>query len=49
MRAILSRNLSIFTPFFTSVDNQKRLMLQTIYVLKKISYNQEEFQIKSGF
>ena len=44
-----------FTPFFTAVYNQERLILQTTYVLKRGNssknaevYNQERFQIKSG-
>ena len=55
MRAIISRGLYIFYPIFTAVYIQKRLILQTDYVLKsgnssKIAavYNQERFQIKSG-
>ena len=54
-RAIITRGLYIFTPFFTAVYNQERLILQTIYVLKRgnssknaVVYNQERFQIKSG-
>ena len=54
-RAIISRGLYIFYPIFSAVYIQKRLILQTVYVLKsgnssKISavYNQERFQIKSG-
>ena len=47
-----------FTPFFTAVYNQERLILQTIYVLNKkilqflsvksAVYNPEWFQIKNG-
>jgi hypothetical protein len=42
-RAIISRGLYVFTPFFTAVYNQERLTLETIYVV-----NKETFQIKSG-
>ena len=34
-RAIITRGLYIFTPFFTTVFIVKRLVLQTIYVLNK--------------
>ena len=34
-RAIISRGLYIFTPFFSAVYNQELLILQTIYVLNK--------------
>ena len=34
-RAFISRGLYIFTPFFSAVYNQERLILQTIYVLNK--------------
>ena len=34
MRAIITRGLYFFTPFFTAVYNQERLILQTTYVLK---------------
>ena len=54
-RAIITRGLYFFTPFFTAVYNQERLILQTTYVLKRGNssknaavYNQERFQIKSG-
>ena len=40
----------IFTPFFTAVYIQKRLILQTIYVLnKEILQKNSRFIIKSGF
>ena len=35
-RTIISRDLYIFTPSFTAVYNQERLILQTIYLLNKI-------------
>ena len=35
MRAIISRGLYIFTPFFTAVYNQEQLIIQTTYVLKR--------------
>ena len=35
-RTIISRGLYIFTPSFTAVYNQERLILQTIYLLNKI-------------
>ena len=57
-RAIITRSLYIFTPFFTAVYIVERLMLQTIYELNKeilqflglksAVYNRERFQIKSG-
>ena len=34
-RAIITRGLYIFTPFFSAVYNRDRLILQTIYVLNK--------------
>ena len=34
-RAIVSRGLYIFTPFFTAVYNQERLILETIYQVNK--------------
>ena len=33
-RAIITRGMYIFTPFFTAVYIVERLVLQTIYVLK---------------
>ena len=57
-RAIISRGLYIFTPFFTVALIVERLVLQTIYVLNKeilqflgqksVVYNRERFLIKSG-
>ena len=54
-RASTTRGLYSFTPFFTAVYNQERLILQTTYVVKRGNssknaavYNQERFQIKSG-
>ena len=35
MRAIITRGLYFFTPFSTAVYIQKRLILQTVYVLKQ--------------
>ena len=35
-RAIITRGLYIFTPFFSAIYNQKQLILQTIYVLNKV-------------
>ena len=53
--AIITRGLNFFTPFFTGVYNQERLILQTTYILKRGNssknaavYNQAQFQIKSG-
>ena len=53
--AIITCGLYFFTPFFTAVYNQERLILQTTYVRKRGNssknaavYNQERFQIKSG-
>ena len=48
--------LVFFTPFFTAVYNQERLILETIYVLNKQGNsskksavcNEERFQIKRG-
>ena len=37
-RNIISRGLYIFTPFFSAVYNQERLILQTIYVLNKENF-----------
>jgi hypothetical protein len=49
-RAIISRGLYIFIPFFTAVLNQDWLILQTIYVLnKEILLKNPRFIIKSGF
>ena len=55
VKNIQSAAYIFFTPFFTAVYNQERLILQTIYVLKRGNssknvavYNQERFQIKSG-
>ena len=36
MRAIISRGLYIFGPFFTTAHIVERLVLQTIYVLNKV-------------
>ena len=38
-RAIKTRSLYIFYPFFSAVYNQERLILQTIYVLNKESWD----------
>ena len=37
-RAIITRGLYIFTPFFSAVYNQEQLILQTIYVQNKESW-----------
>ena len=35
MRAIMNRGFYIFTPFFTAIYNQERLILETICVVNK--------------
>ena len=57
MRAIISRGLYIFTPFFSAVYIVERLILQTIYVLNKeilqflglksAVYNQEQLILQT--
>ena len=44
-RTIISRGLYIFTPFFSGVYNQERLILQTIYLLKSFHFKKPVVRI----
>ena len=47
---ILTSRVIPFTPFFTAVYNQERLILEIIYVVnKKVLQKNPRFIIKSGF